>query len=134
MSFKELCQQLENKIQQSYTEGVTLEVAEKLAAEFLHVQMIISTELKKADLDARMRKTGVKALRAAIYMEAATKDPKKPSDVLLQAMVDMNELVQKEQNEYDKAEVETADLERYYNIFQNAHIYYRGIAKGNFNG
>lgn len=134
MNFKQLCESLEAEIQQSYMEGVTLEQAEKLAGQFLHAQMKVSEELKKVSLDARMRKSGVKAVRAAIYMEAATKDPKKPSDVMLQSIVDMNELVQKEQNDYDNLEVESASLERFYSIFQNAHIFYRGIAKGNFSG
>lgn len=125
---------LEAKIQNSYTEGNTLEEAEKLAAEFLHAQMKVSDELKNLDLDARMRKSGVKAIRAAIYMDAATKDPKKPSDVMLDAIVNMNDLVQGEQNELDKAEVERSALERYYDIFGNAHIFFRGVAKGNFGG
>lgn len=131
---KELFAQLETKIQSAYTDGTTLEQAERLAAEFLYAQMQVSNELQKLDLDARMRKSGVKAIRAAIYMEAATKDPKKPSDVMLEAIVNMNELVQGEQNELDKAEVDRAALERYYDIFLNAHIYFRGVAKGNFGG
>jgi hypothetical protein len=134
MSFKELCKNLESKIKNSYEQGVTIPDAELLAAEFLAAQIKVSEELKVADLDARMRKSGVKAVRAAIYMEAATKDQKKPSDVLLAAMVDMNQVVQSEQDDLDKAEVERDDLERYYSIFQQAHIYFRGIAKGNFGG
>lgn len=134
MSFQNLCKELEIKIQNSYTRGVTLEIAEQLAGEFLHAMLQTSEQLKKADLDSRMRKTGVKAVKAAIYMEAATKDPKKPSDVMLQAIVDMNEIVQKEQNDYDSAEVEKEDTERYFNIFKEAHVYFRTIAKGRFDG
>lgn len=126
--------ELEDIIKMSYENGVTLEEAEKLAARFLYEQMKVSDELKKLDLDARMRKSGVKAIRAAIYMEAATKDPKKPSDVMLEAIVNIHELVQGEQNELDKAEVERAALERYYDIFANAHIFFRTIARGNFGG
>lgn len=132
MSFSQLCEQLKVKIQESYAEGVTQDAAEKLAGEFLHGQLAASSELKKADLDSRMRKTSVKAIRAAIYMEGATKDPKKPSDVLLQAMVDMDKIVQAEQESYDKAEVERDDLERYYHIFREAHIHFRSLAKGRF--
>lgn len=132
MNLKQLCQSLETKIQNAYTEGVTLDEAEKLASEFLYAQLQISTHLKTADLDSRMRKTGVKAVRAAIYMDAATKTDKKPSDVLLEATVNMNELVQGEQNDFDKAEADRDELERYYNIFREAHIHFRGIAKGKF--
>lgn len=132
MSFKQLCNDLEKQIQESYESGVTMDDAEKLAAKFLYAQLQVSAELKKADLDSRMRKSGLKAVRAAIYMEGATKDPKKPSDVMLGSMVDMNELVIGEQEGFDTAEVNRDELERYYNIFSNAHIYYRGIAKGKF--
>lgn len=131
-NFEKLCKALETDIQNSYEEGVTVVDAEKLAGRFLHAQMQVSNELKKADLDSRMRKTGVKAVRAAIYMEAATKTDKKPSDVMLEAQVNLNELVQGEQQEFDKAEAAKDDLERYYNIFREGHIYFRGIAKGKF--
>ncbi len=134
MNFKDFAQQLETKIQTSYEEGTTLEQAERLAAEFLHAQIVVSKQLKSFDLDARMRKTGVKAIRAAIYMESANHPVKKPTEAMLASMVDSHEVVQSEQNEFDKAEVSRADLERYYDIFANAHIYYRGIAKGNFGG
>ncbi len=60
-NFDKLCKSLESKIQQSYTDGVTLEDAEKLAGEFLGAMMAVSNELKSADLNARMRKVGEKA-------------------------------------------------------------------------
>ena len=132
MKFKELCDSLEAKIQDSYNEGVTLESAEKLAGEFLFAQMSVSAELKKADLSARMRKSGVKAVRAAVYIEAATKDPKKPTEAMLSSIVDTTDLVQSEQEELDKAEVERDELERFYSIFREAHVHFRGIAKGRF--
>lgn len=134
MKFKEFILGLEAKIQDSYEQGVTIPEAERLASEFLHAQLKVSEELKKADLDARTRKSGVKAIKAAVYMEAATKDPKKPSDVMLQAIVDLNDIVQGEQRAFDEAEVDFAELERYYNIFQNAHIHFRSLAKGSFGG
>lgn len=130
--FKELCVELEGKIQKSYEEGVTMEEAEKLAGQFLHSQMQVSEELKAKDLDARMRKSGLKAVRAAIYMEAATKDPKKPSDVMLEAIVNLNDVVQAEQNSFDSSESEKDNLERYFSIFQAAHVHFRTVAKGRF--
>ncbi len=134
MLFNSLCQALEQKIQESYQEGVTMETAEKLAAEFLHAQMVVSTELSKADLDSRMRKTGVKAIRAAIYLDTIQKNEKKPTEAGIAALIDTNELVAGEQKDFDEAEVKRDELERYYNIFQQAHVYYRNVAKGNFNG
>lgn len=134
MNFIKFCEQLEEKIKNSYTEGVTFEVSEKLAAEFLHAQMVVSAELRKTDLDARMRKTGVKAVRAAIYADTCNKSEKKPTEAAIDHLINVNELVQSEQGALDQSEASRDDLTRYYNIFREAHIYYRGIAKGNFNG
>lgn len=128
--FRQFCKKMEISIVDAYETGITINEAERLASEFLYAQLQVSDELKKADLSARMRKSGVKAIKAAVYMEAATKDPKKPSDVMLQAIVDLNELVLTEQQAFDEAEVELAELERLYSVFQNAHIHFRTIAKG----
>jgi len=132
MKFTEFCESLKAKIVKSYEEGVTLDEAEKLAGEFLAAQMTISDELKKADLSSRMRKSGVKAVRAAIYMDTATKGDKKPTEAQIAATVDMNDIVQSEQNAFDEAEVSRDEYERIYDICLNAHIYFRGIAKGRF--
>jgi hypothetical protein len=129
-TFRELCRSLEDKIVNSYTTGVSLDEAEKLAAEFLYAQLAVSAELTKSGLDSRMKKSGLKAVRAAIYMDASTKGEKKPTEAALAALVDMNELVQGEQRGFDEAEIEADELERFYNIFREAHIFYRGIAKG----
>lgn len=129
-SFKDFCESIEIKIIATYDEGVTLGEAEKLAGEFLHAQMVVSAELKKADLDSRMRKSGVKAVKAAIYTETCAKSEKKPTESALEHLINMNELVSSEQDELDKAEVDRDSLERYYNIFREAHIHFRGIAKG----
>lgn len=134
MNFKQLYNKLEAKIVSSYEEGVTLEAAEKLAGEFLYAQMQTSAELKKFDLDSRMRRTGVKAIRAAIYMESASKGDKKPTEAALASMVDQHEVVQSEQNSLDTAEVERDELKRLFDVFNNAHIHFRGIAKGSFGG
>ncbi len=130
--FKQMIEQLEAKIQNTYEQGVTLETAERLAAEFLYAQLKVSEALKAADLDARTRKSGVKAIRAAIYLDIVQKNEKKPTESQISAQIDSDKLVIDEQNSYDSAEVEKAELDRYYDIFSNAHIYYRSIAKGKF--
>ena len=132
--FKSLCETLEGKIQKSYEEGVTLEQAERLASEFLHAQLIVSSELRKFDLDSRMKKSGVKAIRAAVYLNAVKGQDKKPTEAAITAIIDSDELVAAEQERFDLAEVERDDLKRYYDIFTNAHIHFRGIAKGQFGG
>jgi hypothetical protein len=43
-------------------------------------------------------------------------------------------MVEEEQKSLDTAEVDRENLRRYYDIFGNAHIYFRGMAKGNFGG
>ena len=132
MSFEEFCESLSNKIVNAYEGNITIDDAEKLAAEFLYAQMRVSAELKKHDLDARMRKSGLKAVKAAVYTEACSKADKKPTESMLEHMINMHELVSNEQNELDKAEVDRDGLERYYNVFREAHLYFRGIAKGRF--
>lgn len=129
---KELIIELSDKIKNTYEEGVTLEQAEKLAGEFLNAQLLIAQELSNADLDARMKKSGVKAIKAAVYMEAATKGDKKPSDTFIEAVVNMDKIVMGEQEGLDSAEVERDALQNYLNIFKEAHIHFRSIAKGRF--
>lgn len=129
---KNLLKILEDKIVSSYEEGVTAEQAEKLAGEYLYGQIRVSQALKDADLDSRMRKSGLKAVKASAYMEAASKGDKRPTEAAIAAMVDTNKLVADEQDKFDMAEVERDELERYYNIFINAHIHFRSISKGSF--
>lgn len=130
--FLALCEELTKDIQSSYQSGITLEEAEKLAGKFLHALLTVSSELQAADLDSRMRKNGAKAIKAAIYLDEATKGDKKPSDVYLAAKVDSNELVIGEQTAFDTAEVTRDALQNYYNIFREAHLHFRTIARGRF--
>lgn len=130
--FKEMLRSLEFKIQNSYESGVTVDEAERLASEFLYAQIQVSTELSKGDLDARMRKSGVKAVRAAIYLDIVQKSDKKPTEAQISAQIESDKLVLDEQRDLDSAEVSRDELERYYNIFQNAHVHYRNISKGKF--
>ena len=128
----DFCSELEADIKRTYEEGVTLDRAERLAAKFLSAQITIANELVNIDLDCRMKKSAVKALRAAVYMEAATKGDKKPSDTMLNSMVDMNQLVQGEQKVFDESDSLREHLQTYFSIFKEAHIYFRGVSKGRF--
>lgn len=133
MNIKDFCEELEKDIISSYEEGCTIEHAEKLAAKFLHGQLQVSQALKQQDLDSRMRKSGLKAVRAAVYAEIKAKGEKNTVDQM-EHMLNMNDLVSAEQDALDTAEVSRDDLKRYYDIFQNSHIYFRGVAKGAFGG
>lgn len=130
MNIQQFITKMEDKIKDSYEAGITLEDAEKLSAEFLYAQLKISEELKAKDLDSRMRKQGVKAIRAALYTEACSKADKKPTEAQLTAMLDVNDLVSGEQSAFDVAEVERDELDRAYSVFQAAHVYYRQISRG----
>lgn len=132
MNFKAYLEELEAKIQKTYERGVSLEEAERLAGEFLSAQIKLSKELETLDLDSRMRKSGLKAVRGAAYLEIVSKGDKKPTESNIAAMIDTDKLVGQEQDNLDKAEVQRDSLERYYHIFQNAHLHFRAIAKGRF--
>lgn len=135
MTFQEFCSNLETKIINSYEEGVTLDQAERLAGEFLAALMRVSAELKKEDLDARMKKSGLKAIRAAAYAGQSAPNPetgKKLTEAAIAALVDMDDQVAESQEDFDKAEVSHDDLLRQYSIFKEAHIFFRGVSKGRF--
>jgi hypothetical protein len=134
MTFKDYCLYLEAIITETYEEGVSLEEAEQHAGRFLVAQLTVSAELKKADLDTRMRKNGLKAIRAAIYLNAINvgEGGKKPTEAALDHMLNSNEMVESAQTEFDTAEANREELERLFNIFKDAHIFMRGVAKGRF--
>jgi hypothetical protein len=123
---------LEQKIINSYVEGVTITQAEGLAGEFLEAQIKVSEELKQLDLNARLIKDSVKETRAKVFLAEATKTDKKPSDSMLQAYVDSNEKVLLDQTTLADAEASRDELYRMFSIFQNAHLHFRAIAKGKF--
>lgn len=125
-------EELKNDIKSSYESGTTMEEAEKLAAKFLYAQIEVAQALQTADLDSRMRKSGVKAVRAAIFYDEATKSDKKPSDKTLDALVDMNKIVIDEQRGFDETDVLADALRNYFSIFQNAHIHFRSVSRGRF--
>jgi hypothetical protein len=126
-------EELIEQVKQSYEESITIEQAEKLAAKFLHAMFLLSNDLATYDLDARMKKSGVKAIKAAVYTDAAVKGDKKPTEAALVATVDLNDIVKSEQDSFDKAEVTTDKYKNYYNIFKECHLYFRVITKGNYN-
>lgn len=132
MTFSEFCKSLENKIVQSYEQGVTILEAERLAGEFLAAQIRVSEELKTLDLDSRMKKSGVKSIRAAIYLDIVQKSDRKPTEAQITALIDTDKIVMGEQEALDIAEVNRDGLERYYAIFVNAHLHFRNISKGKY--
>ncbi len=132
--FKELCEELVLQIQVSYEQGVTVEEAEKLAGKFLYAQIQVAEELRMGDLDARTKKSGTKAIRAALYLEEVSKVERKPSDVMLEAIINNSPLAQAQQMQYDEAEVLKVSLDHYMSIFQQAHHHFKAISRQGFGG
>lgn len=132
--FLQFCEDLKEEIKLAYTSEVSLTKAEKLAARFLHAQMEVSDQLRSVDLDSRMKKSGSKAVKAGVYMEVATASDKKPSDTFIENVVNRHELVNQQQDALDTAEVNRDSLERYYNIFREAHTYFRQMSRQSFGG
>lgn len=126
--FKELEQVLAN----AYEQNTTLDEAERLAARFLVAALQVSRVLRDVDLDSRVRKTGVKALRAALYLNAIEGKDKKPTEGQLTALIESDQMVEAEQKAFDQAEVDREELKRMYETFQAAHIHFRNLAKGAF--
>lgn len=129
-----LIEELTGLIKSSYEESITVSEAEKLAGRFLEAQLQLTKALSSADLDSRMKKSGLKALKAGTYLEAATGGEKKPSDTLLNNIVDDNDAVKLAQAEFDSAEVYKDELYNYFSIFRESHIHFRTIARGSFGG
>ncbi len=127
-------EELAADIQRAYEESVSVTEAERLAAKFLGAQLKVANALQAADLDARMRKTGLKAIKSAVRVEEIKKHDKKPTEGALEDVVNLDPLVQAEQDAFDKAEVEAEMLKNYFNTFNAGHVFFRGIAKGSFNG
>lgn len=125
-------EELKNVITRAYTEGVTVPEAEKYAAQTLMVRMEIAEQLKSVDLDARMKKHGVKAVRGEIYLEEIGKHEKKPNEAYLESVINLDGNVTAEELRYAKAEVESDYLHAMLGIFSDAHIYFRAVMKGTY--
>lgn len=123
---------LEQKIIKAYTEGTNLVDAESLAAEFLEAQIKVSEELKEESIRHRMLKADLKERAASVLYAAATAGDKKPSDSILQALVDKDPGVKEAYQVHIVAEEHANELERLYNIFRESHVYFRGISRGKF--
>lgn len=125
-------EELKAIVESAYESAVDMMEAERLAARFLSAQMQIASELAKVDLDARMRKSGVKAVRAEVYKTEMAKYDKKPSDSVLEAEVNSSEIVRAEQDAFDKVDSRNEILNIYLGIFKDAHIFFRTVSKGKF--
>ena len=121
-------------VKAAYVTGTTMEEAERHAARFLEAQLNVCAELAKLDIDARMKKNGMKAARAQCYIDECSKSEKKPSDTFLEQQVQLNTTVCAAVDLFERADARRENLTLYLGVFKDAHIYFRSIAKGTFNG
>ena len=96
------------------------------------MRLTLADELRVTDLDARMKRHGVKAVKAAVYTQEVAKHEKKPSEGFLENAVNLDKMVADEESAYAQADTTKDQLANYLDIFKDAHIYFRGIAKGNY--
>jgi hypothetical protein len=129
-----ICEELKLAIENAYNEGISIPDAEKLAARTLTARLELSDEIKSAALDSKMRRNGVKVVRANAYMDEITKHDKKPAEAFLENAVNLSPEVNEEENSYAEAEAELSRLIAYLDVFKDAHLYFRTIMKGSFEG
>lgn len=127
-------EELKKDVLRIFEESITIPEAERLAAKFLYAQMIVSEEIKGADLECRLKKAGVKTMSSKVYLDEVAKHEKKPSDTLLDNIVATNAEVNTNQDLFDRAQVHLEALKRLFEMLRDAHIFCRGIAKGSYDG
>jgi hypothetical protein len=125
-------EQLVKIVKEAYETGVTMEEAERHAARFLEAQLSVAAELARLDLDTRMRKNGMKAARAKVYLDIVNAAEKKPTETYIDSQVTLDHNVCAVQDLYEKSDARKESLALYFGIFKDAHVYFRGIAKGRF--
>lgn len=124
-------EELRTDVLRAYEQGVSMEEAERLAAKFLSAQMDVAEKIRTTDLDARMKKNGYKTLRAKVYIDTVQASDKKPTEASLDATIATDPDVAKAQDAYERADVDSETLQRYFDIFRDCHIFYRSVLKGN---
>ncbi len=121
--------ELRADIERAYSEGVSLEQAERLAAKVLLVQMEIANSLETIDLDARMKKSGLKAIQARCYARIISNADKKPTEKALEHGINADADVLAAQQALDEGAAKKESLSLYFGLFHEAHIYFRGISR-----
>ena len=124
--------ELTETINKAYEQGVTMQEAERLAARTLTIRIELTDQIKERDLDARMKKHGVKAIKARAFVEEIVKHEKKPTESQLDAAVNLSPLVEAAELLFAESETTKNQLEAYSDIFKDAHIFFRGVAKGQY--
>lgn len=125
---------LKKDIQRAYAEGVTILAAEKLASKTLLARMALADAIQVLDLDARMKRQGVKAERGSLYSSIVAESEKKPTETAIESMINTSLTVVAAEQTYAEADTSKDRLHTYSDIFKDAHIFFRSVAKGTFEG
>ncbi len=117
-------------VKAAYVSGTTMEEAERHAARFLEAQLNVCAELASLDLDARMKKNGMKAARAQCYMDICSAAEKKPTETAIESQITLAPLVNAAVDLFDRADARRENLTLYLSVFKDAHIHFRTIMRG----
>lgn len=124
--------QLIKEVEAVADQGITLDHAERVAGLALSTMNQLSEQLLITERNRRMRKAGLKAIKAATRQEEIKKHDRKPTESQLDDVLALNALVQQEEDGFDDAEVETELLERQFGIAKECHLYFRSVSRGRF--
>lgn len=126
--------ELKEAIKKATDEGVSIPDAERLAAKTLTARIELSEEIKTQAIDAKMKRLGVKAVQAETYKKATEGVEKKPTEAALIHTINLNPEVIQEEINHAEAEAELEYKQSLLEIFKDAHLYFRSIMKGSFEG
>jgi hypothetical protein len=126
---KDLIEQLQKRVSEVYENGTTVSQSEEITHELADAEFKLVTMITPLDLDARMRRHGVKQIRAAVYLDIIKNSEKKPTEAQIAAMVDSDSLVSDAQKGYDGAEAALAEAERLLDAVHNSQVVFRTLMK-----
>lgn len=125
-------QSMEEDIKSVYFNSPTPKDAEQLATKLLYTQIEIGQRLRAAELDFRMKRAGLKTIRSAVYLEECRKSDKKPTETMLECLINTSPLVTDAQSSLDYAEALKNELDNLLNVARESHIFLRALSKGRY--
>ena len=134
MSMNKLCEDLKAAIKKGHETDTSVSEAELLACKALDACLALADEIQSIDLKTRMRKAGVRTIRAQAYMDEIAKHDKKPAEGYLDAAIALQSAVQAAEQDLAEHEVELNRLKTYADVFAESHQYFRAIMKAGFGG
>ena len=128
------CVELKEAIIKAHQTETSVSEAEQLSAKCLAASMALADDIRAVDLKARMRKIGLRNIRSQAYLDELAKHEKKPTEAYIDAAINLNVDIAPLEMELADKEVELNNLKHYYEVFKEAHQYFRAIMKAGFGG